>query len=98
MSQQPSEDTPMHISETEPVADAVLFDDMDMLPPGLAKKLIARGLVWCTEFEANGSTYCGAIIAASAAAAGEVAFGRGLGEKVIGQVQRIRPHDGKAAE
>lgn len=69
---------------SRPIADAICFDDLDGFDTAQRNFLASRGVVFCTEFKANGRRYAGNIVAVSMAAAEEVAFGRGLGEEVVG--------------
>lgn len=74
----------MHIDAQEPIADGIVFDDLHGAPMKVRNTLAARGLVFLTEFRANGKTYGGTIVAGSLHAAEQIAFGRALGETVIG--------------
>jgi len=74
----------MHIHPCRPYADGILFDDMVDLPISARNRLARRGVVFLTEFRANGRLYGGSIIADSMSAAGQIAFGRGLGETIVG--------------
>lgn len=81
----------MIIDATRPIADGICFDDMAGMPLHVRNMLAARGVVFLTEFEANGSRYGGSVIAATWEKADEVAFGRGLGETVIGVLAKTVP-------
>lgn len=81
----------MIIDERRPIADGISFDDLHDLPFVLANMLSARGVVFATEFKANGRVYAGRIIAQSWEKADEIAFGRGLGETVIGVLAKSGP-------
>lgn len=75
------------IDETQlvPRADGILYDELwpiSHLPTRAA--LIARKLVWETEFIVGEDTFCGTVIAATLGEADAIADARGLGEKVIG--------------
>jgi hypothetical protein len=74
----------MHIDPFRPFADAILFDDLFGIPLPARNRLAARGVVFGTAFRAAGSEYGGNIIAASWQEAERIAFGRGLGEEIIG--------------
>lgn len=76
----------MIIDAEKPIADGIPFHDLDGLPYWMRNMLAARGVVFMTEFQANDATYGGAIIAQSWKAAERIAFGRGLGERVIGRL------------
>jgi hypothetical protein len=67
-------------------ADKIPFDDLHGLPDRISNLLAARGVVFVTEFKANGRRYTGNIVARSWADAKVVAFGRGLGESVVGKL------------
>jgi hypothetical protein len=76
----------MHIHPTRPYADGILFDDMVDMPVSVRNRLARRGIVWLTEFRADGRRYGGSVIAESEAAAKQIAFGRGLEETVLGSL------------
>lgn len=48
-------------------------------------------MVFCTEFRVGDRTYAGHIIATSWDCAGQIAFGRGLDEQVIGVLTESWP-------
>lgn len=73
------------VHPTLPLADGIPFDDAGCFQPHQLGLLIARGLVWCTAFEANGTNYAGTVIAASREAAAAIADARGLGEHIVGR-------------
>ncbi len=79
----------MVISETSPEADGICFSDIFPLDEGTQRMLMARELVFLTEFHSHNQTYGGNVIAKSWEAAEEIADARGLGEKVIGTLGRI---------
>lgn len=79
----------IHIDAHRPIADGIQFDDLIGLPIDACNLLAARGVVFCTEFEANGSRYGGRIVATSWKAAEDIAFGRGLGEEVVGVLCQV---------
>lgn len=79
--------TPVVIDPVRPIADGTPFDDLHGLSTEASNMLAARGVVFCTEFKAAGRSFGGNIIAASWRAAEEIAFGRGLGEQVIGVLE-----------
>ena len=81
----------MIIDAHRPIADGICFDDLDGLTLDATNMLASRGVVFLTEFEDDGSRYGGTVIAATWQMAKEVAFGRGLGEKVIGQMAKAIP-------
>lgn len=76
----------MQFDAKAPICDGIPFDDLHLIESDeIANMLCARGLVWLTDFEgSDGKTYGGSVLAASAEAATQIAFGRGLGEIVIG--------------
>lgn len=80
----------MIIDEHRPIADGIPFDDLHGLSVRTRNVLASRGVVFLTEFEANGSRYGGSVIASTWEKADEVAFGRGLGERVIGVLAKRR--------
>ena len=67
-----------------PIADGILFDDTHGLPEQHVAMLRGRGLLFATVFEDGDRQICGVIIAHSWPAAQDIAFGRGLGERVVG--------------
>ncbi|APH74139.1 hypothetical protein [Aquibium oceanicum] len=73
----------MIIESSKGRADGTCFDDIRELSLDL---LVSRGLVFLTEFQANGKRYGGTIIASSPEHAATIAFGRGLDEEVIGRL------------
>lgn len=68
------------------MADGIVFDDLHGLPKQAVNRLAARGVVFCTEFRTAGRLYGGNIITTSWPAAEQIAFGRGLGEQVVGEM------------
>lgn len=74
----------IHVDADRPLADGICFDDMAGLPIETRNLLARRGVVFLTEFLAAGKSYGGSIIASSWEQAELIAFGRGLGERVIG--------------
>jgi len=81
----------MILDDVDPVVDGICFDDLFGVPPDWQRLLLARGLVYATEFlvsRPDGSVVAcgGQIVAASYEKADEIAFGRGLDETVIGMV------------
>lgn len=76
----------MHIHPSRPVADGIVFDDIEAFDTEHANHLAAIGAVYCTEFKANGHRYAGRIIARSHEQAESIAFSRGLGEEVVGRL------------
>lgn len=81
----------MIIDKHRPIADGICFDDLGGLSVDACNALAARGVVFLTSFEADGSKYGGTVIASSWEKAAEIAFGRGLGETVIGQMAKCIP-------
>ena len=80
----------MHFEPMRPVCDGILFLDSWRLKTFDDQALLAaRGLLFMTEFPAPYDMFGGDIFAASLAAAEEIAFGRGLGEKVVGPVTGV---------
>lgn len=84
----------MIIDDHRPVADGIPFDDMLGLSLRARNMLAARGVVFLTEFQANGKTYGGTVIAPSWERADEISFGRGLGETVVGVLAKTVPANG----
>jgi hypothetical protein len=76
----------IQVDAVRPFADGICFDDMMGLSIETRNLLARSGVVYCTEFRTGGHVYCGSIIAPSWEQADLVAFGRGLGEKVIGKL------------
>lgn len=76
----------LHIDPNKADADGITFDELNGLPDAERNLLVAREVVYCTEFEANGRTFGGTIIARDLAMAERIAFGRGLGEKILGSL------------
>lgn len=76
--------TAIRMHPSRPIADGICFDDLDGFDDAQRNFLASRGVVFCTEFKANGRRYAGNIVAVSMAAAEEIAFGRGLGEEIVG--------------
>jgi hypothetical protein len=68
------------------LADGIEFDALNGLTKADRDLLIAREVVYCTEFKVNGRTYGGTIVARDSQMAERVAFGRGLGEEVVGRL------------
>ncbi len=75
---------PVHIHPTRPIADGILFDDLDGAPLDVVNRLAARQMVFVTYVRLNRRPYGGRIVARSEAEAEQIAFGRGLGETVVG--------------
>jgi hypothetical protein len=76
----------MHIHPSLPYADGICFDDIEGFDIEHTNHLAASGTIYITEFKANGRRYGGRIIARSQERAEEIAFGRGLGEEVLGRL------------
>lgn len=72
----------MRLDPSRPLADGIRFDDTEGMTLEQVNLLAARGVVWMTSF----GDRCGRIVAASLEQAERVAFGRGLGETVDGQL------------
>lgn len=78
-----------HIHPTRPVVDGICADDLYAFPdPAARATLIGRGLVYKTSFFADGYILGGTIVAGSWEQAEEIAFGRGLGETIVGLMMR----------
>lgn len=69
-----------------PIADGILFDDTHGAPDAVVNQLSARRVVFVTDLRLNRRLYGGRIIARTQAEAELVAFGRGLGEEVVGML------------
>jgi len=76
----------MRIHPFRPIADGIVFDDIEGFDAHHVNHLAAIGAVYCTEFKADGHRYAGNIIARSFEQAESIAFGRGLGEEVVGRL------------
>lgn len=76
----------MRIDPHRPLADGIPFVDTEGLTDGQINLLAAREVVWLTEFKVDGVGHAGDIIAASEEQAAAIAFGRGLGEEIVGQL------------
>lgn len=78
----------MIISKQFPIADGIPFDDTLGFSGRQIKLLKARRVVFITKFydEDGDRWFDGAIIATDIDAARAVAFGRGLGEEVLGEL------------
>ncbi|MBN8243288.1 hypothetical protein JF546_09725 [Nitratireductor aquimarinus] len=76
------------VDPDRPIADGVPFDDLFNMPLESMNALAARDVVFLTEFRADERTYGGSIICGSIDDAEARAFGRGLGERVIGTLTR----------
>lgn len=84
----------MVIDERDPIADGILFDDLHGCSFEAVNRLAARGVVFVTSFRVDGREYGGKIVARDWAAAEVVAFGRGLGEAVVGRLSEVIRYDG----
>ncbi|MDB5593571.1 MAG: hypothetical protein JWM36_532 [Hyphomicrobiales bacterium] len=73
-------------SVTHPICDGIRFDEITLFPPKLQMMLVGRSLVWATEFEAEGQSWGGSVIASSTEEASSIADSRGLGERVFGRI------------
>lgn len=87
----------MKMDPNQPFADGICFDDMHGMNLQQKNLLAKRGLVFLTEFNVEGVRYGGTIVSKDWDRAEEVAFGRGLGETVIGQLEDIIPDDAVGA-
>ena len=74
----------IRIHPTRPIADGIHFDDLEGLSNDRRNMIAARGVVHLTEFRAGDATYGGSIIASTREKADDIAFGRGLDEKIVG--------------
>lgn len=76
------------VSEQFPVADGIVFDDTLGFSRRQIELLKARKVLFLTRFrdEAGDRWFDGSIIATDIDAARAVAFGRGLGEEVLGEL------------
>lgn len=76
------------VSELHPTADGIIFDDTFGFSRNQIGLLKARHVVFATQFrdEDRDRWYGGIIIATDIDAARAVAFGRGLGEEVLGEL------------
>lgn len=79
----------MNIHPELPLADGTFFRDTHRFSPNQTNFLAGRGVVFLTEFNADGSRYGGDIIATSFAEAEKRAKDRGLNEKVIGTLEEV---------
>lgn len=86
----------MRIAKHKPEADGIPFDDIQSfrLSPDAAKALMARGLVFVTEFHEGEARYGGNIIASGFHEAARICDARGLGEHVVGRLEEVIPVDG----
>lgn len=84
----------MIIDAHRPIADGISFDDTAGMTMEARNMLAARGVVFLTEFPANGKVYGGTVVAPTWERAEEVAFGRGLGETIIGVLVKAAPAKG----
>ncbi|OJU05235.1 MAG: hypothetical protein BGN87_14655 [Rhizobiales bacterium 65-79] len=80
------ESTMTQINPSRGVADGIEFDDLNSFPDSYKNLLAAREVVYCTELTIEGHTYAGTIIARDLPMAERVAFGRGLGEEIVGRL------------
>lgn len=80
----------MNVHPIRPIANGICFDDASRFQDETREHLTALGMIFVTSFHnpADGRSYGGTIIAASAEAAQAVADRRGLGEIVEGQMVR----------
>jgi hypothetical protein len=78
----------MVISKDMPVADGIVFDDTLGFSRRHIQLLKARRVLFLTKFydEDGDRWFDGSIIATDIDAARAVAFGRGLGEEVLGEL------------
>lgn len=68
-------------------------DEFAQVPPHVADALVARGLVWRTEYRVGGAVHHGTIIAGDRSDAVALARDRRLGELVV---SRIKAADAEA--
>ena len=76
----------MVISKHMPVADGIIFDDTLGFSRRQIQLLKARGVLFASRFRDGGRSFGGVIIASDIDAARAIAFGRGLGEEVLGEL------------
>jgi len=72
----------MHIANNSPFCDGICFDDLHQFSDDAGKMLIARELVWMTEFSINGHEYGGTVIAKDKDEAMKIVDARCLDERV----------------
>lgn len=77
----------------KPTADGICYADTNGIPIPVLTLLSQRGLVFMTEFKWGEWDFGGDIIAGSLQAAHDIAFARGLGEKVVGRYKNIQPQN-----
>lgn len=78
----------MIIDAHRPIADGIPFSDTMGMSVEIVNRLASRGVVFMTEFDTDDATYGGNIIAKDWKSAERIAFGRGLGERVVGRLVR----------
>lgn len=82
----------MHIHETKAEADGISFRDTEGFTLEQINFLAQRGVVFLTTFTTEeGIPYGGHIISRDWAHAEEIAFGRGLGETILGRMVATGP-------
>ena len=74
----------VQIHPSRPFADGICYDDCDGMDDASRNHLASIAAIYLTEFKDSGRTYGGCIVARSIEQAEQIAFGRGLGEEVIG--------------
>jgi hypothetical protein len=74
-----------HLEPMQPILDGILYDDMwHIKDSDTRQRMIARGVVWGTTFEIEGTLFAGSVIASGKEEAEKIADARGLGETVDG--------------
>lgn len=80
---------PIRVDPDAPIANGRPFDVAAFAPGWLTAELIYSGLLFATEFQVAGGRYAGQVIARDWRTAQQLADARGLGETVVGQVERL---------
>lgn len=81
----------IRVHPMRPIADGIHFDDLEGLSIERRNLIAARDVVYLTEFKAGAKTYGGSIIASTREKAEDIAFGRGLDEKIVGVLVETIP-------
>lgn len=91
ISRRPQKDETKRFDPRAPICDGILYSDLWLIQSEEFQNVLAsRGLVYGTEIDTpDGDPCSGDIIAKSRRAAEEIAFGRGLGERVVGRITGI---------
>jgi hypothetical protein len=71
------------VDPVRPEVDGICHDDLSLVSEEVGRFLVARGLVWLTEFTVAGKGYGGSVFALTDFTAQIIADGRGLGEVVV---------------